>query len=102
MRFPDGMRDKIADAAKESGRSMNAEIVARLQATFQSPELDMKLISEAIDEMRTEVVSQRALITQLLRTGATVTTNEKGELVSVSKTYPPDAFGPGATMEIKK
>lgn len=32
VRFPEGMREQIAAAAKASGRSMNAEIVARLGA----------------------------------------------------------------------
>jgi hypothetical protein len=36
LRFPDGMRDRIAEAAKANGRSMNAEIIARLQYSFQS------------------------------------------------------------------
>lgn len=35
LRLPDGMRDRIAAAAKASGRSMNAEIVARLHTAFQ-------------------------------------------------------------------
>ncbi|MFB2927542.1 Arc family DNA-binding protein [Aeromonas hydrophila] len=34
LRMPDGMRDEIAERAKASGRSMNAEIVYRLQRTF--------------------------------------------------------------------
>lgn len=34
VRFPDGMRDKIANAAKANNRSMNAEIVARLEQSF--------------------------------------------------------------------
>lgn len=34
LRFPDGMRDQIAEAARAAGRSMNAEIVARLEASF--------------------------------------------------------------------
>ncbi|AVS68918.1 hypothetical protein C8245_21205 [Paracidovorax avenae] len=34
VRFPDGMRDEIAAAAKKNNRSMNAEIVARLQDSF--------------------------------------------------------------------
>lgn len=34
LRFPEGMRDQIAEAARAAGRSMNAEIVARLQASF--------------------------------------------------------------------
>ena len=34
VRLPDGMRDRIRDAAQASNRSMNAEIVSRLEATF--------------------------------------------------------------------
>lgn len=34
LRFPEGMRDEIADAAKQSGRSMNSEIIYRLQQSF--------------------------------------------------------------------
>lgn len=34
VRFPDGMRDRIKEAAEVSGRSMNAEIVARLESSF--------------------------------------------------------------------
>lgn len=35
LRLPDGMRKRIADAAEESSRSMNGEIVARLQESFE-------------------------------------------------------------------
>lgn len=34
LRLPGDMRDRIAEAAKANNRSMNAEIVARLEATF--------------------------------------------------------------------
>lgn len=34
VRLPDGMRDRIKAAAEENLRSMNAEIVARLEASF--------------------------------------------------------------------
>lgn len=36
VRFPDGMRDQIAALAKANNRSMNAEIVARLQQTLMT------------------------------------------------------------------
>lgn len=36
MRLPPGMREKIAEAAKDSGRSMNAEVVARLEQSFEN------------------------------------------------------------------
>jgi hypothetical protein len=35
VRMPPGMRSALADAAEGSGRSMNAEIVARLDASFE-------------------------------------------------------------------
>ena len=34
LRLPDGMRDILKAAAEENGRSMNAEIVARLQESL--------------------------------------------------------------------
>jgi len=35
LRFPDGMRDAIADRAKENGRSMNSEIIQILEDTLR-------------------------------------------------------------------
>lgn len=35
LRFPAGMRDRIKAAAEENGRSMNAEIIARLEASLE-------------------------------------------------------------------
>lgn len=35
LRFPEGMRDRIAASAAESGRSMNAEIIDRLQVSYE-------------------------------------------------------------------
>lgn len=37
IRLPEGMRERIAEAAKANQRSMNAEIVARLQVSFEVP-----------------------------------------------------------------
>jgi plasmid stability protein len=34
LRLPDGMRAKISVAAAENGRSMNSEIVSRLEVSF--------------------------------------------------------------------
>lgn len=34
LRIPNGMRDRIKVAAAQSSRSMNAEIVSRLEASF--------------------------------------------------------------------
>lgn len=37
VRLPDGMRDRIREAAENNNRSMNAEIVARLDASLNPP-----------------------------------------------------------------
>jgi hypothetical protein len=37
LRMPDGMRDEIEATAKANGRSMNAEIVLRLQQSLDAP-----------------------------------------------------------------
>lgn len=39
VRLPDGMRDKIRSVAERNGRSMNAEIVARLQRSLDADEV---------------------------------------------------------------
>ncbi|HBQ4022145.1 Arc family DNA-binding protein [Klebsiella pneumoniae] len=43
LRFPDGMRDAIAERAKRNGRSMNSEIVQILQDALETE----KLIAES-------------------------------------------------------
>ncbi len=40
LRLPDGMRDAIKAAADISGRSMNVEIVSRLEASLANAELE--------------------------------------------------------------
>lgn len=37
VRLPDDMRDRLKAAAKENNRTMNAEIVARLERSFREP-----------------------------------------------------------------
>ena len=51
VRFPDGMRDRIAEAAKSNNRSMNAEIVARLEKSFGgNPWLQEIGLAEQLEE----------------------------------------------------
>jgi hypothetical protein len=38
VRLPEGMRDRIAESAKLNNRSMNAEIVARLEVSLATEE----------------------------------------------------------------
>lgn len=51
VRFPDGMRDRIAEIAKENGRSMNAEIVARLEESLaKESELTQESIAALLQQ----------------------------------------------------
>ena len=53
LRLPEGMRDRIADAAKANNRSMNAELVARIQASFDQGDLRERMdrIEQRLDAM---------------------------------------------------
>ena len=61
LRFPDGMRDKIKDAAERNGRSMNAEIVTRLSEYDQLRSFWEKadILKEAIQDLEAELVTAR-------------------------------------------
>jgi hypothetical protein len=47
LRLPDGMRQRIQKIAKANGRSMNAEIIARLKDSFDN--------NSGLDELRVRV-----------------------------------------------
>lgn len=59
VRFPEGMRSRIAEAAKVNNRSMNAEIVARLQSSF-SQDPRQPLPSADMDQFVEELASRLA------------------------------------------
>lgn len=76
LRLPDGMRDRIAAIAKENGRSMNSEIVYRLQTTLEMydyvPKENINIDEDYIDTTnpREAIRVLAALAKQL---GATIT-----------------------------
>lgn len=53
--MPDGMRDKLRVEADKNGRSMNSEIIARLEASF-GPTPPYAGIGEVADAMRAQGV----------------------------------------------
>jgi len=61
LRLPEGMRERVRVSAEKKGRSMNAEIVARLMESFdaegrlkEAGDLSVAL-SEKIEEARREI-----------------------------------------------
>lgn len=94
VRFPDGMRDRIAEAAKVAGRSMNAEIVARLQSTFKPEQqaLDFGSLSNDIQGLREEMQTHQQMIESLIKRGADVKFDDKGHVESISLQIPAEAI----------
>lgn len=63
VRFPAGMRDKITAVAKANGRSMNSEIIARLEAS-----LDHRDPEDAAGEVEALTATiQKRVIAKLLK-----------------------------------
>jgi predicted DNA-binding protein len=52
LRLPDGLRDRVAAAAEEAGRSMNAEFVRRIERSFEAPEEALQLPVELRQKMQ--------------------------------------------------
>ena len=60
LRLPDGMRDKIAALAKAAGRTMNAEIVVRLERSMANDQ-DASSAHASVEDMVRYFVAKHAL-----------------------------------------
>lgn len=58
LRMPDEMRDALKDAAKKNDRSLNAEIVARLDMTLIADGRGSKVGGEETSQFMTKVVME--------------------------------------------
>ncbi|MCF3642911.1 Arc family DNA-binding protein [Rhizobium sp. TRM95111] len=56
LRFPDGMRDRLKATAEQNGRSMNAEIITRLEASLAGADGE----GDAIDQVFTSTMRKLA------------------------------------------
>lgn len=81
LRMPDGMRDGLKVAASENGRSLNAEIVARLEKSLDVEFYTRSLIAanaeivrleNELDKASVERAEMRAVIQQLEQGSRTV------------------------------
>ncbi len=103
LRIPRELHARLDGEADRTSKSLNAEIISRLEGSFKVEEpVEVGSLANAIHELRADMQTQQQFIARLLKTGATVTTNESGQLVSVKKIYPPDLFseGSGAVVEL--
>jgi hypothetical protein len=68
VRLPDGMRSRIANAAKANNRSMNAEVVSRLEAFERS---DLVMNEEVLQRLQRLEIAMNDLH-RVLREGRVV------------------------------
>lgn len=81
LRFPEGMRDRISLEADKAGRSMNAEIIARLSFTLDGNLGDREKLNAEIDRYQKMVREYINQIIGLVTTkNALALLNEHGEV----------------------
>ena len=61
LRLPPGLKDRLAAAAKETGRSINSEIVGRLEQSLERFS-SIEHIAQQIDELRKELELIRSTV----------------------------------------
>jgi hypothetical protein len=61
LRLPDGLREKVAASAKDNNRSMNAEFIARIEASYE-PTLNSLTWIELFKILQTEAQKHGATI----------------------------------------
>ena len=59
VRMPEGMRERLKRMAADNNRSMNSEVVARLEASFSAPVALAPEIAHLIDQHITGEVQRR-------------------------------------------
>lgn len=64
VRLPDGMRERIREVAEKNNRSMNAEIVARLDQSFEAP--DITYWTQQLDRVYSEVIPRYENLIKML------------------------------------
>ncbi|WP_241609717.1 Arc family DNA-binding protein [Rosenbergiella australiborealis] len=65
VRFPEGMRDAIAERAKANGRSMNSEIIQMLQDAFEKEKFTDYMLDHSMEEIVSSKEGLNVIIDQL-------------------------------------
>ena len=58
VRFPDGLRDAVAERAKRNGRSMNSEIIDMLSNSLHVSSVEEQNIEHALSQLSREAVEK--------------------------------------------
>ncbi|RYD74393.1 MAG: Arc family DNA-binding protein [Verrucomicrobiaceae bacterium] len=82
LRFPEGMREQLAVAAESSGRSMNAEVIYRLQRfaqienNLEASKQEFDLLKQVLITTNMAISSQQELIKMLAQSSDKSDTRE--------------------------
>jgi hypothetical protein len=77
LRFPNGMRDRIKAAAEESNRSVNAEIIDRLQLSFDPLVVNVRNTGDLYGELDKIVERTLRTVREEERKAAVIPTDDK-------------------------
>ena len=69
LRWPDELKEKIAQSAKEHNRSMNADIVARLEQSFEkddAAEFVKGFVLQVIESQQDQINQLQKMIQDLM------------------------------------
>lgn len=61
LRMPDGMRDRLKDEAAKNKRSLNAEIVSRLDDSFEVSKA-LPMVGGALDSLEDSIKQNREMV----------------------------------------
>lgn len=61
LRFPDGMRDQLREIAAANGRTMNAEIIARLEQSLKPKDISLEAALGHIAQSQALLMSAMAM-----------------------------------------
>jgi plasmid stability protein len=99
VRLPDGMREKIAEVARQHHRSMNSEIIARLERSM----LDETSADEALPPSHIEELAAKLDIQPWApQVGQVVRRRDSREILGVIKGFELSSNGLMANCEIKE
>lgn len=68
LRLPQELKDKIAESAKELNRSMNADIVARIEESFEkeeTSEFDKEFVLQVIKSQQEQIDQLQKMVKDL-------------------------------------
>ncbi|MDE9565893.1 Arc family DNA-binding protein [Xenorhabdus bovienii] len=85
LRFPDGMRDVIAERAKENGRSMNSEIIEMLKWSLND-EVSLSFPDGFVSTILSSGSTEKKAATLALLEGAVHNLMQLEELFKASST----------------